>query len=97
MTPCPGPCGPDTRPASRPDFLRRAGGGFGLLALNSLLDRDGLLGFDHERLTCRHDGRDQRLTDVAGNVIMRALDASPDLPPTNPQPNARSTTRSSRS
>jgi hypothetical protein len=43
MTPCPGPCGPDTRPASRRDFLRRAGCGFGLLALDSLLARDGLL------------------------------------------------------
>ncbi len=32
-----------------------------------------LLGFDHERLTFRHDGRDQRLTDVAGNVISKAL------------------------
>jgi len=32
-----------------------------------------LLGFDHERLTYRHEGRDQRLTDVAGNVIAKAL------------------------
>jgi hypothetical protein len=32
-----------------------------------------LLGLDHERLTFRHDGRDQRLTDVAGNVIHKAL------------------------
>ena len=32
-----------------------------------------LLGIDHERLTFRHDGRDQRLTDVAGNVIKKAL------------------------
>ena len=32
-----------------------------------------LLGLDHERLTYRHNGRDQRLTDVAGNVIHRAL------------------------
>lgn len=28
-----------------------------------------LLGFDHERLTYRHTGRDYRLTDVAGNVV----------------------------
>lgn len=28
-----------------------------------------LLGFDHERLTYRHAGRDFRLTDVAGNVV----------------------------
>ena len=28
-----------------------------------------LLGFDHERLTYRYNGRDFRLTDVAGNVI----------------------------
>ena len=32
-----------------------------------------LLGFDHERLTYRHSGRDERLTDVAGRVIERAL------------------------
>jgi hypothetical protein len=32
-----------------------------------------LLGFDHERLTFHHGGRDQRLTDVAGHVIRRAL------------------------
>ena len=40
---CRGPSGPGTRPASRREFLRRAGGGFGMLALASLLDRDGLL------------------------------------------------------
>jgi hypothetical protein len=28
-----------------------------------------LLGFDHERLTYFHQGRDDRLTDVYGNVI----------------------------
>ena len=32
-----------------------------------------LLGLDHERLTFRHNGRDQRLTDVAGTVITKAL------------------------
>lgn len=32
-----------------------------------------LMGFDHERLTFRHGGRDERLTDVAGKVIERAL------------------------
>jgi uncharacterized protein (DUF1501 family) len=32
-----------------------------------------LLGLDHERLTFRHNGRDQRLTDVAGTVIKKAL------------------------
>jgi hypothetical protein len=32
-----------------------------------------LLGLDHEALTFRHNGRDERLTDVAGNVIRRAL------------------------
>jgi len=32
-----------------------------------------LLGFDHERLTFRSGGRDQRLTDVAGTVIEKAL------------------------
>ena len=32
-----------------------------------------LLGFDHERLTYRHSGRDYRLTDVAGNVVKGLL------------------------
>jgi hypothetical protein len=32
-----------------------------------------LLGLDHESLTYRHNGRDERLTDVSGNVIERAL------------------------
>src|SRR5256885_9095975 len=32
-----------------------------------------LLGFDHERLTFRHAGRDFRLTDVSGNVIKAVL------------------------
>jgi hypothetical protein len=32
-----------------------------------------LLGFDHERLTYRHAGRDFRLTDVHGNVIKEIL------------------------
>src|SRR4030095_3910814 len=41
--PCTGPTGPETRPNSRREFLRRAGGGFGLLALTSLLDADRLL------------------------------------------------------
>ncbi|HAB16054.1 MAG TPA: DUF1501 domain-containing protein [Verrucomicrobiales bacterium] len=32
-----------------------------------------LLGLDHELLTYRHNGRDERLTDVAGNVIKRVV------------------------
>ena len=32
-----------------------------------------LLGFDHERLTYRHSGRDYRLTDVAGKVVTEVL------------------------
>jgi hypothetical protein len=32
-----------------------------------------LLGFDHERLTYRHAGRDFRLTDVSGEVVRRIL------------------------
>lgn len=32
-----------------------------------------LLGLDHERLTFRRNGREERLTDVAGNVIRKAL------------------------
>jgi Protein of unknown function (DUF1501) len=32
-----------------------------------------LLGFDHERLTFRHAGRDFRLTDVHGKVVKGIL------------------------
>ena len=32
-----------------------------------------LLGFDHERLTFRHEGRDHRLTDVHGKVVKALL------------------------
>jgi hypothetical protein len=32
-----------------------------------------LLGMDHERLTYRHSGRDERLTDVAGRVVEKVL------------------------
>jgi hypothetical protein len=32
-----------------------------------------LLGFDHEKLTFRHDGRDDRLTDVSGEVVRAIL------------------------
>jgi hypothetical protein len=31
------------------------------------------LGLDHKRLTFRHQGRDFRLTDVAGNVVEKML------------------------
>ena len=32
-------------------------------------DRADLIGIDHTRLTFRYDGRDFRLTDVAGRVV----------------------------
>jgi uncharacterized protein DUF1501 len=32
-----------------------------------------LLGFDHERLTFRFQGRDYRLTDVHGSVVRELL------------------------
>ena len=32
-----------------------------------------LMGFDHEKLTYRHGGRDMRLTDVSGTVIREIL------------------------
>jgi hypothetical protein len=33
-----------------------------------------LLGLDHEKLTFRHNGRDERLTDVAGEVVEAAIE-----------------------
>src|SRR5262245_40078019 len=44
MSPCPGPSGPGSAPTTRRQFLKSAGGGFGMLALASLLAEDGLLG-----------------------------------------------------
>jgi uncharacterized protein (DUF1501 family) len=32
-----------------------------------------LMGFDHERLTYRHAGRDYRLTDVSGEVVTKII------------------------
>ena len=32
-----------------------------------------LLGFDHEKLTYRHNGRDERLTDVSGKVVTEVV------------------------
>src|SRR5882757_7138136 len=49
MTPnahCQGPTGLNTRSTSRRNFLRHAGGGFGMLALASLLNQQGLLAAD---------------------------------------------------
>ena len=31
------------------------------------------VGFNHEKLTFRHQGRDFRLTDIAGNVVPKLL------------------------
>ncbi len=52
-TPCPGPNAPFARPTSRRRFLERAGGGFGMVALASLLKQDSLLGNEVTRLAPR--------------------------------------------
>jgi hypothetical protein len=46
MKRCTGPSGPETTPTSRREFLRRAGGGFGMIALAALLADEGLLAAD---------------------------------------------------
>src|SRR4051812_48335277 len=43
MDACPGPSGLPSLPTSRREFLRHAGGGFGMIALASLLAEEGLL------------------------------------------------------
>src|SRR5262249_54859679 len=48
MNHCCGPNGPDTIPTTRRQFLRSAGGGFGLIALASLLAEDRLLAAEDE-------------------------------------------------
>ncbi|MGI8602311.1 MAG: DUF1501 domain-containing protein [Verrucomicrobiales bacterium] len=49
MNHCGGPNGLGTRPTSRRAFLRRAGGGFGMVALASLLDCDGLIAGENSK------------------------------------------------
>ena len=39
----------------------------------SLIDILALLGLDHEKLTYRFNGRNFRLTDVAGNVVREVI------------------------
>jgi hypothetical protein len=46
MKRCTGPSGPETTPTTRRDFLRHAGGGFGMIALAALLADEGLLAAD---------------------------------------------------
>jgi hypothetical protein len=46
MIHCTGPTGPETAPLSRRAFLRRAGGGFGMIALAAMLAEEGLLAAD---------------------------------------------------
>lgn len=53
---------------------------FGLKTVNSPISVNDfhatilhLMGLDHEKLTVRHGGRDERLTDVGGNVVMDAV------------------------
>ncbi|HEY1187863.1 MAG TPA: DUF1501 domain-containing protein [Gemmata sp.] len=53
---------------------------FGLNAVDALVSVNDfhatilhLLGLDHEKLTFRHSGRDERLTDVGGIVVERAV------------------------
>ncbi len=45
---CGGPSGPGTRPATRRDFLRGAGAGFGMIALAAMLAEQGLLAAEEE-------------------------------------------------
>jgi hypothetical protein len=47
MKRCTGPTGPETTPTSRRDFLRHAGGGFGMIALAALLADEGRLTADN--------------------------------------------------
>jgi hypothetical protein len=53
---------------------------FGLKAVDDVISVNDfhatilhLLGLDHEKLTFRHSGRDERLTDVGGLVVEAAL------------------------
>jgi len=79
--PCSGPCGPPTRPTSRREFLLRAGGGFGALALASILAEQGLLAAG-EKAGTHHAPRAKRaifLFMSGGPSHLETFDPKPDL------------------
>ncbi len=84
---CPGPSGPESRPSSRRDFLRRAGGGFGIIALASMLAEQGLLADERDLnpiapRAAHHPAKAQRVIFLfmsGGPSHLELFDPKPDL------------------
>src|SRR5262245_43470402 len=83
---CPGPSGPPSAPTSRREFLCRAGGGLGFIALASLLDREGLLAASAPdgggRVQPHHPPRAKRVIFLfmsGGPSHLELFDPKPDL------------------
>jgi hypothetical protein len=88
MQRCFGPNGPDTIPTTRRQFLRQAGGGFGMIALTALLAEQGLLAEEAAVVnplapkTPHHTPRAQRVLFLfmsGGPSHLETFDPKPDL------------------
>lgn len=65
---------PTSRGKSRPALLLSSKAAVDRVSVNDLHATIlHLLGIDHKRLTYRYNGRDFRLTDVAGEVVKQVL------------------------
>lgn len=74
MNACPGPYG---TPASRRGFLRSAGAGFGMVALQSMLSREGLLASPPPTVANPLAARGSQFTGKAKNVIFLFMAGGP--------------------
>jgi hypothetical protein len=89
---CCGPNGPDTRPTTRRDFLSRAGFGFGMLALASVLSEEGLLAAPADPLAPKKPHFDAKAKSIiflfmsGGPSHMDLFDPKPELQRLHGQP-----------
>jgi hypothetical protein len=95
MLRCPGPNAVPLLPPTRRDFLRRAGGGFGMLALTALLAEQGLLADDRPVVNPlaprrpHHRARAERVIFLfmsGGPSHLELFDPKPDLQRLHGQP-----------
>src|SRR5262245_8283171 len=77
MNRCTGPNGPETTPTSRRDFLLRAGGGFGMVALAALLADEGRLAADNPPAPDPLAPRRPHHPPRARNSLFQSLPAAP--------------------
>src|SRR3954471_24858554 len=90
MKRCTGPTGPETAPATRRDFLRRAGGGFGMIALAAMLADEGRLAADTPLAADPLAPRRPHFRPRARNVIFLFMSGGPShLETFDPKPELR--------